>query len=110
LDGVQEAYLIALACRQPPAGYQRWSLRLMTREMVRLDYIDELSYETVHRVLNANELKPWLRKEWCIPPNSDAQFVYHMEDVLDVNQRPADPKRPLVCFDETPVQLVSEKR
>ena len=33
-----------------------------------------------------------------------------MEDVLDVYQRPADPKYPLICFDETPVLLVSEKR
>jgi transposase len=110
LDGVQEAYLIALACRQPPAGYQRWSLRLLAREMVRLEYIDELSHETVRQVLNDNELKPWLREEWCIPPQSDAAFVYHMEDVLDVYRRPADPRFPLVCFDETPIQLVSETR
>jgi len=33
-----------------------------------------------------------------------------MEDVLDVYTRPADPANPIVCFDETPVQLVSEKR
>ena len=110
LDGVQEAYLIALACRQPPHGYRRWSLRLLAHEMVRLEYIDDLSYETVRRVMDGNELKPWLRKEWCIPPKSNAQFVYYMEDVLDVYQRPADAKYPLICFDETPVQLVSEKR
>ncbi len=110
LDGVQEAYLVALACRQPPPGYRRWSLRLLAREMVRLEYAEEVSYETVRHVLNENELKPWLREEWCIPPNSDADFVYHMEDVLDVYQRPFDPRHPLICFDETPVQLVSEKR
>jgi len=110
LDGVQEAYLIALACCTPPPGHRRWSLRLLAQEMVRLEYVNELSYETVHRVLGGNELKPWLRKEWCIPPGSHAPFVYYMEDVLDVYQRPADPRHPLVCFDETPVQLVSEKR
>src|SRR4030065_935498 len=110
LDGVQEAYLIALACRQPPRGYRRWSLRLLAHEMVRLEYVDELSYETVRRVLDGNELKPWLRKEWGIPPKTNAQFVYYMAGVLDVYQRPADPKYPLICFDETPVQLVSEKR
>lgn len=110
LDGVQEAYLIALACGAPPAGHRRWSLRLLAQEMVRLEYVDELSHETVHRVMGENELKPWLRKEWCIPPGAQAEFVYYMEDVLDVYQRPADPKYPLICFDETPVQLVSEKR
>jgi hypothetical protein len=78
--------------------------------MVRLDYIDEVSYETVRHVMQDNELKPWLKEEWCIPPKHNAAFVYHMEDVLEVYQRPADPKYPLVCFDETPVQLVSETR
>lgn len=110
LDGVQEAYLIALACRQPPSGYKRWSLQLLAKEMVRLEYVNEVSHETVRNVLRENELKPWLKEEWCIPPNSDAQFVYHMEDVLDVYRRPADPRFPLVCFDETPVQLISETR
>ena len=110
LDGVQEAYLIALACGAPPAGHRRWSLRLLAQEMVRLEYVDELSYVTVHRIMSENEIKPWLRKEWCIPPGRQAEFVYYMEDVLDVYQRPADPKLPLICFDETPVQLTSEKR
>lgn len=110
LDGVQEAYLIAMACSTPPKGYQRWSLRLLANKMVQMEYANELSHETVRQVLSENELKPWLRKEWCIPPNENAQFVYHMEDILDVYQRPADPRCPLVCFDETPVQLVSETR
>ena len=110
LDGVQEAHLIAMACGQPPAGHRRWSLRLLAREMVRLEYVEDLSHETVRQVMADNELKPWLREEWCIPPKQNAEFVYYMEDVLDVYQRPADPRYPLVCFDETPVQLVSEKR
>lgn len=110
LDGVQEAHLIALACRQPPKGYKGWSLRLLAREMVRLEYVEEVSHETIRQVLKDNELKPWLREEWCLPPKNDADFVYHMEDVLDVYQRPADTRFPLVCFAETPVQLVSETR
>jgi transposase len=110
LDGVQEAHLIALACRQPPKGYKRWSLRLLTREMVRLEYAQEVSHETIRQVLKDNEVKPWLREEWCIPPKSSADFVYYMEDVLDLYQRPVNPRFPLVCFDETPQQLVSETR
>jgi len=110
LDGVQEAYLIAMACSAPLKGCRRWSLRLLAERMVQMEYANELSHETVRQVLSENELKPWLRKEWCIPPKENAQFVYHMEDILDVYQRPADPRYPLVCFDETPVQLVSETR
>ncbi len=110
LDGVQEAHLVALACGQPPTGYRRWSLRLPPSRMVRLEYVDEISHETVRQVMQGNELKPWLKKEWCIPPKHSAEFVYYMEDVLDVYHRPVDPLRPIICFDETPVQLVSETR
>ena len=47
---------------------------------------------------------------WVIPPNQSAEFVYRMEDVLDVYQRPYDPSCPLVCMDETSKQLVGEVR
>jgi len=110
LDGAQEAHLIALACGTPPIGFRRWSLRLLANEMVKMEYVDEISYETIRSVMEGNELKPWLKEEWCIPPEQNAEFVYHMEDVLDVYHRPFDPNRPLVCFDETPVQLISETR
>lgn len=33
-----------------------------------------------------------------------------MEDVLDLYAEPYDPKRPVVCFDETSKQLVAEQR
>ena len=39
-----------------------------------------------------------------------AEFVARMEDVLDLYAEPYDPKRPVVCFDETSKQLVAEKR
>lgn len=42
------------------------------------------------------------------PPKVDAAFVVAMEDVLDLYAESPDAKRPLVCFDETPYQLLSE--
>lgn len=45
-----------------------------------------------------------------IPPEADAEFVAGMEDVLDAYARPYDPKNPLVCMDEQPVQLIGETR
>ena len=45
-----------------------------------------------------------------IPPKQSADFVFHMEDVLDVYTRPPDPRRPLVCMDEVSKQLVGEVR
>jgi hypothetical protein len=47
---------------------------------------------------------------WCIPPKEDAAFVCQMEQVLEVYKRPYDPKRPVVCMDEQPKQLISEVR
>jgi DDE superfamily endonuclease len=47
---------------------------------------------------------------WCIPPRQSAEFVYHMEDVLEVYHRPYDPKHPVVCLDETLKQLIGELR
>ena len=39
-----------------------------------------------------------------------ADFVAHMEDVLDLYAEPYDPQRPVVCFDETSTQLLAEAR
>lgn len=47
---------------------------------------------------------------WVIPPKASGDFVWHMEDVLDVYQRPHDPSRPLICMDETSKQLLGEIR
>ena len=47
---------------------------------------------------------------WCIPPKQSAEFVFHMEDVLEVYHRPYDPKRPVLCIDETFKQLIGETR
>jgi hypothetical protein len=60
--------------------------------------------------LATNELKPWLKEEWCIPPEQNGEFVCHMEDILEVYRRPVDPKRPVVTMDEMPYQLISETR
>jgi transposase len=56
LDGDGEAHLIALACSKSPQGSARWTLRLLADRMVALEYIDELSYQTVRRVLKKMNL------------------------------------------------------
>lgn len=100
LDGEQEARLIAEACSAPPEGNVRWTLRLLADRLVELEIVDSVSHETVRQVLKKNELKPWLKKQWVIPPEANGEFVWHMEDVLDVYTRPYDPRRPQVCMDE----------
>ncbi len=109
LTGKQEALLVATACANPPAGRARWTLELLANAMVKLTDHDSLSYETVRRRLAENGLKPWRRDMWCIP-EVNGEYVARMEDVLDLYAEAPDPERPVVCFDETPVQLIGEVR
>lgn len=51
LDGDGEAHLVALACQKPPEGYSRWTLKLLADRMVQLEYVDQISYQTVRRTL-----------------------------------------------------------
>lgn len=47
---------------------------------------------------------------WCIPPTANAEFVWRMEEVLEVYQLPYDPRYPQICMDEASKQLVGEVR
>jgi transposase len=109
LDVNDEAMLIAVACSKPPAGRARWTLQLLADEMVRLTTHESVSDETIRRRLREFDLKPWQEKMWCIP-KVDGEFVARMEDVLSLYAEPPNNQRPVVCFDETPRQLIGEER
>jgi transposase len=109
LSGKEEALLVATACSKPPQGRARWTLDLLAGRLLSLTEHDSVSRETVRRRLAENDLKPWRRDMWCIP-QVDAEYVARMEDVLDLYAEAPDPKRPVVCFDESPTQLIGEVR
>jgi transposase len=109
LSGKEEALLVATACSKPPAGRARWTLELLADAMVKLTEHAALSRETVRRRLAENRLKPWRKDMWCIP-QVDGAYVARMEDVLDLYAETPDPLRPVVCFDESPTQLIGELR
>ena len=109
LTGKEEALLVATACANPPEGRARWTLELLADAMVKLTGHESLSGETVRRRLAENGLKPWRKDMWCIP-KVDGEYVARMEDVLDLYAEAPDPTRPVVCFDESPVQLIGEVR
>ena len=110
LDGQGEAHLIALACGEPPEGRAGWTLKLLADRLVECEIVESISTETVRRTLKKNELKPWLKECWCIPPQGSAEFVCAMEDVLEVYQRQYEDNEVLVCLDETSKQQVKETR
>lgn len=109
LAASDESLLIALACSKPPSGQAHWTMELLAGELVRLTVHESLSGETVRRRLAEVAIKPWQKKMWCISALTP-EYVARMEDVLDLYAQAPDPQQPIVCFDETPRQLIGEAR
>ena len=110
VTGDVEAKIIATACSAAPKGYARWTLNLLYNQMMVVLEDISISRSIIGRILMKNDLRPHLNAYWCIPPEEDAEFVANMEDILDVYQRPYDPKYPLWCMDEKPYQILGEAR
>ena len=47
----QRVQITSLACSEPPEGHARWSLRLLATKLVELDLVDQISHDSVDRVL-----------------------------------------------------------
>jgi len=58
LDGHQEAYLMALACSEPPEGRKRWTMQLLADRLVEVGLVEGISDETVRRMLKKGTLSP----------------------------------------------------
>ena len=58
IDGDFEAKLVTICCSEPPAGFAKWSLRLLADKMVELNYIDYISHVSVGKVLKKKNLSP----------------------------------------------------
>jgi transposase len=58
LDGDGEAHLMALACSAPPEGHERWTLRLLQSEMIKRQYVEQVSHETLRTGLKKRNLNP----------------------------------------------------
>ena len=108
ITGDFEAQVIATALSPAPKGRANWTLRLLAEHCMEKKYILEISHTAIGEMLNTNEVKPHLSKYWCIPKENDPHFVAHMEDVLGIYQRPHNPKMPVICMDEKPIQLLDE--
>jgi hypothetical protein len=104
-----EAKIIAASCSEPPAGYSRRTLGL-PEERSKVMIGIELSDTAIRGVLKKTPLKPHQKECRCIPAKENAALAACMEDVLEVYHRPYDEKRPVICMDEQPVQLLGEKR
>lgn len=61
LDGAAEARLVQLACSAPPEGRAKWTLRLLASQLVVLEVVESVSYETVRQVLKKTNSSPGSR-------------------------------------------------
>lgn len=101
--------IAAKACTAPPEGRARWTVALLTEEVRKDNKIPTASRETVREALHRHQMKPWLEKMWCVPKLDD-EYIARMENILDVYEKRRDPRRPLVCLDEKPTQLLDDGR
>ena len=54
-----------------------------------------------------NELKPWVVQRWCIG-NLTGDYLWHMEDMLSLDEEPDHRSWPVIGFDERPCQLIGD--
>lgn len=69
LSGRQEAYLVALACSQPPEGRAKWSMQLLADQLVELGVVGRISDETVRRALKKGTSSPGSEGSGAFPPS-----------------------------------------
>jgi putative transposase len=62
LDGPQKQRIIAMVCSQPPEGYARWTVRLVTDQAVKRKLVPKVGRETIRILLQSHDLKPWREK------------------------------------------------
>ncbi|MDP1818006.1 MAG: IS630 family transposase [Leadbetterella sp.] len=110
ITGDFEAHVVATALSPAPKGKARWTLRLLAEHCIENKYIVSISHSAIGDMLNTNQVKPHLSKYWCIPKENDAYFVTYMEDILGLYKREHNPRIPVICMDEKPVQLLGEIR
>lgn len=110
ITGDFEAQVMATALSPAPKGKSKWTLRLLAEHCMEKEYIVSISHSAIGEMLNTNQVKPHLSSYWCMPKENDASFVANMEDVLGIYKRAYNPKFPVICMDEKPVQLLGEIR
>lgn len=62
LTNRQETHIVALVCSDPPEGYERWSIRLLTEEVIKRKIVKSVGRETIRILLKSHGIKPWREK------------------------------------------------
>jgi transposase len=59
LEPKQQQRIIAMVCSEPPAGWARWTVRLVAEEAVKRRLVPRIGRETIRILLQRHDLKPW---------------------------------------------------
>lgn len=108
-DDRVKSTVVALACSNPPEGFDRWTLDLLASATKSFTDIKSISREKVRVILREHDIKPWFQKMWCVADLNET-YIERMEDVLDLYTLDHDAKCPVVCLDEKPIQLHDDVR
>ena len=85
------------------------TLVLIQQHIIKKDVVDTLSTVAIWRCLINRGIKPWKEKMWCIPTLNE-EYITRMENILDLYEKPYDPKEPVICLDEKSIQLLADIR
>ena len=78
--------------------------------MIELEIVGTISHETVKKTFKKNWSTRKKIEYWVIPPESNGEFAACMEDVLEIYSKPYDPRIPVVCMVEQPIQILNLNR
>ena len=71
ITGEVEAHVIAMACHNPPEGYCRWTLRLLSERMVQMNYIDKISHTASRSTKTRQKIRiPLYTQAWKLARHS----------------------------------------
>lgn len=107
IDGVARAKITALACSTAPIGHARSLAPAVGGQRRRTRLLRKHLAQHGSRGAEKNRLQPHRKRSWCIGAIT-GEYLARMEDVLHLYNLPLDEVRPIVCFDELPVQLLGE--
>src|ERR1017187_5152530 len=62
LDQQEQQRIIAVVCSPPPEGRARWTVRLLTEEVIKRKLVPRVGRETIRILLESHDLKPWREK------------------------------------------------
>lgn len=76
--GQQQQRMIAVACSPPPEGRARWTVRLLTKEVIQRKHVPRVGRESIRILLESHHLKPWREKMCCLGELNEEYIVRMM--------------------------------